>query len=256
MKLFSLLNEDYSGDLGFWYFKNLILSEMVPVDYNFNPYSNFLVSGAVKKWMEANGKSIEDAYSNFKKIKRGKTSEFITNAAAELDFKEKQTISSFYNFADDVQKISTGKLRSIELYYHNSFEAPPTKLNDCQYLSFYGFNGIKEISPWFPSNIGTLAFYKCGEVNFKNIDKVLKSCKKLEMGFHGNDKGTKGESSYLGKNVIGWIAVPEFEGFLQFHETKEKDIEVMWILNDYLGGDKLECQDALFDAGLDEYANQ
>ena len=256
MKLFSLLNEDYSGDLGFWYFKSYVLSDKVQVDYDSNPHSTFLVSVAIKKWIETTGKSLEDAYSNFRKIKRGKQSAFAVEAAEMFGFREKQTISSFYELADDVAKISKNKLNRISLFYYDGFEDPPTKLSDCISLSFYGFDGIDGISPWFPSNIGTLAFYKCGKVNFKNVDKVLKSCKKLVMGTQGNLSRIKGESSYLGGNVIGWIAVPNFEGFQQVPETKEKDIEVMWILNDYLGGDKLECQDALFDAGLDEYANQ
>ena len=74
------------------------------------------------------------------------------------------------------------------------------------------------------------------------------------MGTHGKSMHFEGEDSYLGKNVLGWVSVQEFEGFTQFSETTQKDIEIMWILNDYLGGDKLECQDALIDAGLDEYA--
>ena len=256
MKLSALLNEDSTEGLGLWMFKSLVLSNAVPNNTDSDPHSRYLASKALKAWMDETGKTVDEAFKKFKAVKIGKESSLVKQIAAVFGHRQEQTISALYHVADDIRKLNAGAKTnfSVDIYYYDGFETPPAKLNDCKSLSLYGFKGVKEIPSWFPANVGNLAFYKCGEVNFKNVDKVLKSCKKLIMGTHSKNLHFEGEDSYLGKNVLGWVSVQEFEGFTQFSETTQKDIEIMWILNDYLGGDKLECQDALIDAGLDEYA--
>ncbi len=139
---------------------------------------------------------------------------------------------------------------------------PPFKIVSCDSL-YIDINhdgdckSLSKIEPWFPQQCEELIINECNITSLAGIHKIVKECEKLSIRNVEKVRIVEGGLGLLLIKKLKTIYIdnPYVKASELQRKKQSRERQAMKIIASYLpGGDAIDCQDELIEAGLEEYA--